>query len=123
MRLLERAKSKAAGAIFLLLSLAFQTFPVQWWDRIPSRWQIAVLALGWTVSAWLAIVVLAYHLQGKLTLDNRGVLLDREGKPHCPICKAGLLVHGDSLKCLVHGSLGLEVNTPLKLSELKQEKK
>lgn len=106
MRLLQRARSKTAAAIFALLSLAFQSISIEWWGQIPNRIQIGVLALGWLASAWLAMVALSYYLQCKLTLDDRGLLHNRENKPHCPACRIGLLVFdSDSYKCVVHGPM------------------
>ena len=83
MRLLRLARSKTAGVIVVLLSLIAQTFPVEWWGLVPSRLQIGVLALGWLASIWLLTVVCSYYVQCRLTLDDRGILRDKQNRPRC----------------------------------------
>jgi hypothetical protein len=104
MRLLELARSRAAAAIAVVLSLISRAFPVEFWDRVPRWLQLEVLALGWLLCIWLALVACSYRLESRLALDERGLLRDWHKRPYCPACRNGLLVYSDdSFKCPIHG--------------------
>jgi predicted MFS family arabinose efflux permease len=75
MNLIRKARSKTAVALFALASQVFWLIPTEFLDRIPSRLLIVILALGWTLSAWLATVALSYYLDSKLRADEHGILL------------------------------------------------
>ena len=89
MRPTDRFLSLLGPIIGTLLTGIVAALPIRWWEALPSRLQVLLAALGWSLTFAMSCL---YYLLRRLTLDDLGILRDRNGKPHCPGCRCGLIV-------------------------------